>query len=244
MTRAVVMAGWDSVPHLSEAEKARLLESIPPAFREARMKGIPTIGEGAIYPLRLDDIVVDDFPVPRHWPRGYGMDVGWKATAGVCGAWDRDPGKDIVYLYREYKRGQAEPPVHTAAIKGFGANLWGAIDPAARGRNQKDGSRLMTDYQALGLQLIPAANAVEAGLLACYERFTTGRLKIFRSLTATQAELKLYRREDGKVVKENDHLMDCMRYLVMTLEALASLWTPEGAPETVSEGGSKSWMGR
>lgn len=238
------MAGWDDVPHLSEAEKQRLLATIPPAFRDARMKGIPTIGEGAIYPLRVEDIVVDDFALPRHWPRGYGMDVGWKATAGLCGAWDREPGKDVIYLYREYKRGQAEPPVHTAAIKAFGPTIWGAIDPASRGRSQKDGGQLMGEYQALGLNLIPAANAVEAGLLACYERLTTGRLKLFRSLPATLAELRLYRRQNGKVVKENDHLMDCMRYLVMTLEALVALWRPDDEPAAENYGSASGWMSR
>ena len=46
---------------------------------------------------------------------------------------------------------------------------------------------------------------------------TTGKLKVFRSLGNFLSEFRLYRRdEDGKVVKDRDHLMDAMRYLLMS----------------------------
>jgi sarcosine oxidase delta subunit len=90
-----------------------------------------------------------------------------------------------------------------------------------------------------------AKNAVEAGLLDCYVRLTTGRLKIFRSLKKTQAELRLYRRnEKGKIVKENDHLMDCMRYLVATLDDLVQAWQPPGVPKATRNRGEGGWMGQ
>jgi hypothetical protein len=46
---------------------------------------------------------------------------------------------------------------------------------------------------------------------------TSGKLKVFRSLGNFLSEFRLYRRDqDGKVVKDHDHLMDCLRYLVMS----------------------------
>jgi hypothetical protein len=46
---------------------------------------------------------------------------------------------------------------------------------------------------------------------------TSGKLKVFRSLGSFLSEFRLYRRDqDGKVVKDHDHLMDCLRYLVMS----------------------------
>jgi hypothetical protein len=43
---------------------------------------------------------------------------------------------------------------------------------------------------------------------------STGRLKVFRSMQQWLAEFRLYRRDErGRVVKDNDHLMDCTRYL-------------------------------
>jgi hypothetical protein len=45
----------------------------------------------------------------------------------------------------------------------------------------------------------------------------SGRLKAFTSLSNWYSEFRLYRRDqEGRVVKEHDHLMDAMRYLIMS----------------------------
>jgi hypothetical protein len=50
-----------------------------------------------------------------------------------------------------------------------------------------------------------------------YQRLSSGRLKIFTTLQNTLTELRMYKRDEhGKVVKEFDHLMDCMRYMVLS----------------------------
>jgi hypothetical protein len=209
------MAGWDDVAHLSEQDKMDMLKSLPPHQRDARSKGIPSLGAGAIYPVSEEDIKVQPFMLPEHWPRAYGMDVGWNRTAAVWGAHDRDAG--IWYLYSEHYRGQAEPSVHTTAIKGRGNWIAGAIDPASRGRSQKDGENLLEIYQEQGLMLRKADNAVDAGLHATFELLSTGQMKVFSTLQNWFKEYRLYRRDDnGKIVKENDHIMDATRYFVMT----------------------------
>jgi hypothetical protein len=168
MSKLVVSATWDDVPHLSAEQKAALWGSIPPYQRDARSKGIPQLGSGAIYPVPESEIVVDPFELPLHWPRGYGLDVGWNRTAAVWGAHDRDA--DAVYLWSEHYRGQAEPSVHAAAIRARGEWMQGAVDPAARGRGQRDGEQLLQNYIDLGLQLTKADNGVEAGLFDVWER--------------------------------------------------------------------------
>jgi phage terminase large subunit-like protein len=216
----VVGATWDDVPHIPEDAKAELLASIPPFQRDARSKGIPMLGAGAIYPIEEEAITIDDFPIPDSWPRVYGLDVGWKKTAAVWGAYDPETKK--IYLYAEYARGNAEPSVHAQAIKNQGTFIRGVIDPASRGRAQADGKKLIEEYQKLGLHVTPANNAVEAGLLATWQLMSEGRLKIFKSLRSTLGEYRLYRRDEkGRVVKENDHLMDAMRYLVMSGRGVA-----------------------
>ena len=98
-----------------------------------------------------------------------------------------------------------------------GFKLPGAIDPASRGRSQVDGKNLLQLYRKEGLHLVPADNAVEAGIEAVWSRLSTGRLKIARHLSDFFDEYRLYRRdENGRIVKENDHYMDALRYLVMT----------------------------
>lgn len=217
MSKHVVMASWDDVPHLSPATKKTLYDAIPPYQRDARSKGIPQLGSGAIYPVPESEITVEHFKLPAHYLRGYGFDVGWNMNAAIFGALDRET--DTLYLYSEYCKGSAEPVIHATGIKARGKWIPGRIDPAARGRGQRDGEQLLADYVNLGLNLEPAINAVEAGIYKVWERLSTGRLKVFKSLENWLAEYRLYRRDEkGHIVKKNDHAMDATRYLVQECE--------------------------
>lgn len=213
--KRVVTATWDDAPHLSPATRAELFASIPVYQRDARTKGIPQLGSGAIYKISDDDILVKPFEIPPHWPRAFGLDVGWNRTAAIWGARDNESG--VIYLYSEHYRAHDEPHVHTEAIKQRGAWIPGVIDPASKGRSQVDGTQLIERYRAAGLVLQPAVNAVEAGIFACEQLMYAGKLKAFTSLSNWYSEFRLYRRDqDGRVVKEHDHAMDAMRYLIMS----------------------------
>ncbi len=215
-SKYLVQAGWDDAAHLDEISKAEMLANTPPYLRDARSKGTPSLGSGAIFPIPQDDFVIPAFEIPRHFAKGYGLDVGWNRTAAIFGAHDRDA--DVLYIFTEHYRGQAEPSVHAAAIKARGEWLIGAIDPAAKGRSQKDGEALIDNYRALALNLVSADNSVEAGIQAVWERLSSGRLKVFSNCTNLLAEHRIYRRDEkGAIVKKNDHAMDALRYLVMTL---------------------------
>lgn len=240
--RYLVKAGWKHAPHLTEEQKNKLIKSLKlkPHQLKARMDGEPSLGEGAIYPYDPEDLKCKPFILPKHWPKAFGMDVGWKKTAVIWGAWDRD--NDVVYLYSEHYMGHVTPAEHSAAIKARGSWMIGAIDPASKGRSQKDGENLFDIYVINNkLNLVKADNAVEAGIFAVNERFATGRLKIFSNLSGIWHEIGLYRRDDnGKVVKENDHLMDAMRYLIMMLiEAMTTPPTPGASVKTTN---SDHWM--
>lgn len=215
MTRHVTIASWQDAPHLTEQMKADMLAGMPPHQRDARSKGIPALGSGAIYPVPESEIVCDPFEMPPYWTRSYGMDVGWNRTAAIWQAHDKDA--DIVYLWSEHYRGQAEPSIHAEAIRSRGAWMLGVIDPASRGRGQSDGQQLFRNYIDLGLNLSLAENGVEAGLFDVWQRLSTGRLKVFKTLQNWLSEYRIYRRDEkGKIVKEGDHLMDATRYLIVS----------------------------
>jgi phage terminase large subunit-like protein len=214
-SKYVTTATWDDAPHLSAQQKQELWDSMSPHQRDARSKGIPVLGSGAIYPIPEKSFVVEPFAIPEFWPRAYGLDVGWNNTAAVWGAHDRET--NTLYLYAEHLRGKAEPSVHVDAIKARGSWISGAIDPASAGSSQKDGSKLIEEYRRMGLRLDFADNAVEAGIHKVLQRLSSGRLKVFSTLPNWLGEFRLYRRDDkGKVIKERDHLMDATRYLVMS----------------------------
>ena len=215
MSKYFIMATWDDAPHITAEMKAEYLKEIPPCQRDARSKGIPSLGSGVIYPVPESEVLVADMPIPDHWTRFYAMDVGWEWTAAAHFAHDKD--SDTLYIYRTYKRSQAEPSVHAEAIKAPGDWVPGVIDPASAGSSQRDGVSLMENYRALGLILTPANNGVESGILTTWQRLSSGKLKVFRSCQDWLAEFRVYRRDEkGRIVKKNDHLMDCTRYGVMS----------------------------
>jgi len=215
VSRYVAQQSWDEAPHLSESQTAELWASIPAYQRDARSRGFPSLGSGAIFPILESDITCEPFPIPNYYARCYGFDVGWNWSVAIFAAIDRE--NDKVFLYDEYVRSQAEPAIHAAAIRARGDWIPGVIDPAAKGRSQNDGTKLLEAYSDLGLLLAPADNSVEAGIMTVWERMSDGRLKIFSTLHHLLSEIRIYRRDErGKVVKRNDHGVDAMRYLIMS----------------------------
>lgn len=219
--KAVIQAGWDDAPWLTAETKARLLDDTPEHLRDSRSKGIPSMGAGAVFPTPIENILVEPFTIPDSWPRMYGLDVGWNKTACIWAA--LDPNTDTLYFYDEHYQGEQQPQHHAFAIKSRGEWIRGVIDPATRGRSQVDGNKLFTMYKALGLKLLPAKNERESGIQLMNQRLSTGKLKVFKTLTNFSREYILYKRElNGKIKDENDHALDAARYVVNNLHRMAS----------------------
>ena len=208
---SVIMATWDDAPHLTTEQKERLWESIPEYQREARSKGVPQLGSGAIYPISDDDITVDDFPIPDHWPRIRGMDTGWNWTSACWMTFDPDTGTK--YVYESYKNAKTEMPVHAEAINVKGEWIEGPCDYA--GTDQSDGTKILSEYKRLRVKVYPAdKKGKNLDLHTNYNEMLKGEIKVFRRGGAEFLEEKrLYRRDiKGNIVKENDHVMDAFQY--------------------------------
>lgn len=225
MSKSAVFLDMDDVPHLSEAEKRKILSGVPPWQLEARKSGIPGHGTGAIYPIPESVMLIDPINIPMHWPRSYGMDPGWNCTAVIWFAWDIDNGyvdsegakRYPVIAYDEYYRGQADPAVHVSAISKRGSWIPGVIDPAAQKARGTDGELLIDTYRSLGLNVSKADNTVVTGIVRCWDMLSTQQLRVFNTLANWRKEIRLYRRDEkGNIIKKNDHLMDAMRYNVMS----------------------------
>jgi hypothetical protein len=88
-------------------------------------------------------------------------------------------------------------------------------------------------YKAEGLKLTPADNAVESGVNEVWQRLSTGKMKVFKSLHSWLSEYRMYRRnEQGKIVKEKDHLMDATRYFVRSGLKVAAVGKPKDVAVT------------
>jgi Terminase RNaseH-like domain len=222
--RAAIIATIEDAPHFSEQDRARIIASYPSWELEARTKGIPSLGSGRVYPVPEELIACEHFDIPRHFPRIGGMDFGFTSTfAAVELAWDRDA--DCVYVTREYKVSQQTPILHAAALRPWGKDLlWSWPRDGRRETLEGAGIPLARQYKEQGLELLSEHSqfedggvSVEAGLMLALDRMQTGRLKVFKHLNQFWSEFRLYHRRDGRVVKEDDHLLDAMRYALMSL---------------------------
>lgn len=240
--KIMIQAGWDDVPHLAESEKISLLATTPPFQRDARSKGLPQLGAGAIYQMPESELSVTPFAMPPSWPRCFGMDTGG-VTAAVWLAHDRE--NQTVYLYDVYKRDHPEPVVHAEAIKARGIWIPGVADAAALLMTAHDREQTIRLYKKMGLDLQLPDKAVETGIQEVWELMSAGRFKVFSSVSQWWQEYRLYHRnEQGKIVKFNDHLMDATRYAVRS--GLRRAKTQEGRKKPQSQGyqntGGTGWM--
>lgn len=231
MTRAVISMTIDDVEHYTDAEKATIIASYPPHEREARAKGIPTMGSGRIFPVSEDSILVQPVAIPRHWPQIIGIDFGVDHPfAAARLAWDRDA--DCVYVTHAYRqRGEhvngewtGNPAYHATTLRGWGEWIPVSWPHDGLQQDRQSGEKLADLYRKHHLNMLPerashpdGGNGVEAGLMDMLERMQTGRFKVFAGLAEWFEEFRLYHRLEGKIVKERDDLMSATRYAVMML---------------------------
>lgn len=209
----VIGVTWDDCAHMSEEDKAEHLASYPVHERDARTKGIPSLGAGAIFPYAESDVTCRPFPIPDYWHKAYGLDVGWSRTAALWVA--MDPAENKYYIYSEHYESHALPAVHATAIKARGHWIPGVIDTQAKEVSPTDGKCLWEEYVNEGLILEECVKAKEASILKVGQMLLSGQLKIFSTCANFFREYRKYRRnEDGKIVKKDDHLMDAFLYLI------------------------------
>jgi phage terminase large subunit-like protein len=229
-THVTTMTIYDAL-HYTDAKRDAIIASYPAHEREARAKGIPTLGSGRIFPIEEEAIKELSITIPNHWPRLVGLDFGWDhPTAIVWGAWDRDT--DTVHIYDCSRVKETTPIIHAATIKAKGSWIPVAWPHDGLQHDKGSGEALADQYRALGVNMLkdrathPAAageeegtggNGVEAGLMDMLQRMQTGRLKVAEHLNDWFEEFRLYHRKDGKIVKLDDDLMSATRYLIMML---------------------------
>jgi hypothetical protein len=148
---------------------ASIVASYPEHEREARTKGIPTLGSGRIFPLAESTVRFESFEFPEHWPRIAGMDFGWDhPTAAVWLAWDRDADVGLRLRLLPPEPGSGGGP-RAAPLKGRGD--WIPVAWPHDGENDTAaGENLSAQYRDAGLNMLPeraqfpdGSNSVEAG---------------------------------------------------------------------------------
>lgn len=221
--RIVTTMTIDDAEHYTPEERAKIIASYPAHEREARTKGIPSMGSGLIFPVLEEDIVIEPVAIPPIWPQINGLDFGYDHPfAAVNLAWDRDA--DIVYVCKNYRKREATPIIHAAAIKPWGDWIPCSWPHDGFQHDKGSGEQLAAQYGAQGLNMLAenaqweeGGNGVEAGIAEMLDRMLTGRWKVFNTCTEWLEERRMYHRKDGKIVKERDDVISASRYALMML---------------------------
>lgn len=246
--RHLVTATWDDVPHLTSKQKDDLWAGMPSHERDARSKGVPLLGSGAIFPVDEDLIKIEPIHIPDIWPQINGLDFGYDHPFGAASlAWNRDA--DIVYVTKNYRSRQTTPVFHAAAVKPWGLWIPCAWPHDGLQHDKGSGDQLAKLYRDQGLNMLPdhatwldGGNGVEAGIAEMHDRMLTGRWKVFNTCTDWLEERRMYHRKDGKIVKERDDVLSASRYGLMMLR-FAIVQPDEEEPEDYDRDSGRSKAG-
>jgi phage terminase large subunit-like protein len=219
--RTVIRMELEDAKHYTAEQREKIVASWPAHEREARAKGIPSMGSGRVFPVTEESITVAPFPIPAHWAQIVGIDFGWDHPFGASRlAWDKDA--DCIYVISDYAQREATPVIHAAAIKPWGAWLPVAWPHDGLNHEKSAGEPLAEQYRKQGLNLTSeratfedGSNSVEAGVMEMLDRMQTGRWKVFSTCGLWLGEFRLYHRKDGLIVKLKDDVISSSRYGLM-----------------------------
>lgn len=228
----LIHASWEDAPHLDEETKEQLLSVYSPMEREMRSKGVPSLGSGVIFPILEDKVAIEPRPIPSHWLRIIGIDLGFDHPNGTaCVAMDQETG--TIYLYDEYSERKETIPMHASAIRRMGGDKIPVILPhdAWKHDGGSSGKQFIKLYEDEGINCIqqcfsnPATpdgksggQSREYGIHYMLTAMQEGKFKVFNTCTKFLNEMKSYHRKDGKVVDLDDDMISATRYAVLSIE--------------------------
>lgn len=214
----------DDAAHYTPEQRVAIVAAYPAHEREARAKGIPSLGSGRVFPVTDEGVEETSIAIPDHWPRLCAMDFGWDHPfAAVWLAWDRD--SDTVHVYHCYRAREQTPAMHAVALRAQGDWIPAAWPHDGLQHDKGSGKQMAQLYRDAGVKMLGGhatwadgkSYGFEAGVTEMLERMQSGRLKVAKHLLDWWEEFHMYHRKDGKVVKEADDLMSATRIGLMQL---------------------------
>jgi phage terminase large subunit-like protein len=222
--RTFVMMSMGEAPHLPPERRAAILAGWPPHERDARERGLPMLGEGAVFQTPEEAILedaIEDAQVPLFWHKLWGIDIGINHPfAAVLMLWDRD--MDVIHVHKTIRMKDATPVLHAAAMKPIGAAVPVAWPKDAGDRDMGSGRPVKELYTQHGLRMMPThaqwpdgSMSTMAGITEWDERERTQRFKVSRMLGNFLEERRTYHYKSGQLVKINDDLLSACRIGLM-----------------------------
>lgn len=222
---------WSAYDNISNLPKEYIetLEALPENMRDRMLHGIWRGNAGSVYDEFDENThIVKAFPIPEHWQRFRAIDFGY-TNPFVClwGALDHD---GRLYIYRELYKARERTAVHAENIKKLSGNEKYRVTTADHDAGER------AELEAAGISTECALKNIATGIQAVKNRLAIQsdgkpRLLFFADLENIISEIYDYSWKSmpdsscapEEPVKENDHAMDAMRYMVMAIDRAKSV---------------------
>lgn len=228
----VVQVDMDDNPHLNQEAKERLLEGLSDEERQARKEGRFVHFAGMVFPEFRDALHTTN-PPERSFLNGQsivvGIDPGIRWT-GICFVAFDDENYALVFdeLYLKQQTVPQVAEAIQAKLKEWDvAPDFYVIDPSARNRTQINADAVEAEFQRHGIFAVHGQNDRESGILTIKRRLQSSPPSLLVSNACKELIYEFGRyRIDPKankndqsafeVVKVDDHVLDAMRYALMS----------------------------
>ena len=258
----LIRASWDDAPHLDDTTKEQLLSVYSPMEREMRSKGVPELGSGVIFPIADDDIEVEPFSIPAHWPKLIGVDLGFDHPNGTIKV-TKNPGNDTYYIIDEYSERKQTIPMHSVGIRAMGGTKIPCQFPhdafkhdVTKGGTSETGKLFINIYEQQGIKAVPVTftnppaidgksggNSVEYGLHWMLTKMQEGKLKVFSTCRKWLQEKATYHRKAGKIVAIGDDLISASRYALLSIDRYGETGSDSGEFYSSQDWEPEYWKG-
>jgi hypothetical protein len=209
---------WEECPHFTDEVKESILAGIPAHEHDMRSKGTPFFGSGLVYPIPEDRIRVEPFEINYSWWKCIrAMDLGIHHHTAI--AWlAYNPEDDVIYLVKTYAVKGENAATHSVAANSMWPNSPVVFPHDVDTTEKGSGKTIREFYREAGLtNTVNFKNPdgsikVEPGIFNILERMRNGKFKVFSTCDEFWREYRMYHRDEGKIVKENDDCLDAVRY--------------------------------
>lgn len=244
----MVRYSWDDVPLELLDQKTRdlLKSSWLPWEIDARTKGIPMAGEGAVFTVDFNNVVLPSAPPIHPWYKLLaGIDFGRSPDPTVI-IWSAyDTRTDTVFVYDEHVAKNQTPIEYSPAILMRGKQIplaWPA-DGKKRGYTETQ-SAIQELTNKYGINTLSehftnpdGSRGIDYGLQYMLQRMRMGKMFISPHCRHLIDEMKQYhtqRTGNGKVqFQGDDHAIDAMRYCVLSIERFGQPMMADIAADSV-----------
>ncbi|MCD6459743.1 terminase family protein [bacterium] len=215
-------------PHIDPSEIKIFADNLSSDEKRIRLNGEFVSLQGLVYKDFSDGppLVVKPFPIPPEWTHYIGIDPHLRTpTAVLFTACDRE---GDLYCYDEIFSDDLISGIAEQIKMKFSHNsiFSSVIDPSSKQPNPVSGVSIKDEFARFGIHARNAKKNVHVGInrLSEYLRHKKGypRIFIFETCEKLRFEFRNYIWEKNPFAgdkqsprKKNDHLLDCLRYIVM-----------------------------